>query len=348
MIRPFAYLVPLYAGAVGAKNAAYERGWVKPQRLGWPVVSVGNLAVGGAGKTPLVIRLAQLLKAEGARVDVLSRGYGRRDTERVERVDTAGDAARFGDEPLLIARAAGVPVYVGASRYEAGLLAEREGKGTGVHLLDDGFQHRRLARDFDLVLIDATEPFGFGHVLPRGMLREPLRGLRRASAFLVTRVDQIDDATRASIVDMLRRHNPNAPIYASIHAASVFRSDDHPELIALDALRDRRWFAFCGIGGPSGFVRQLESLGGTNVGRRFFADHHDYTASDLALLAAEAKHASADVLVTTEKDWVKLAALRAPGGLPIWHLDIEIRFPKKEDERALLQQIVAALSRARG
>jgi tetraacyldisaccharide 4'-kinase len=215
-------------------------------------------------------------------------------------------------------------------------------------VLDDGFQHRRLARDFDLVLIDATAPFGFGHVLPRGMLREPVKGLKRASAFLLTRADQIDDSARAAIVERLRQYNPGAPIHHSVHAPSYFRADDRPDSIPLEALRDRRWFAFCGIGGPSGFVRQLETLGGTNAGQRFFADHHDYTSADLEALASEAKRVGANVMVTTEKDWVKLAARPRPEGLPpTWHLDIEIRF-QGDDERALLQQILATVSRARG
>ena len=135
-------LVPLYAAAVRAKNLAYERGWARPKRLRWPVVSIGNLSMGGSGKTPLTIRLAQLLRERGFAVDVLSRGYGRQ-SKVVERVTTGGSAEEFGDEPLLIAEAAGVPVFVGANRYRAGMLAEASAAGPVLHLLDDGFQHRR-------------------------------------------------------------------------------------------------------------------------------------------------------------------------------------------------------------
>ncbi|MGA7318395.1 MAG: tetraacyldisaccharide 4'-kinase, partial [Silvibacterium sp.] len=146
-------LVPLYAAAIGIKNFSYQQGWRQPKRLGWPVISIGNLSVGGAGKTPVVIRLAQLLAEQGCSVDVLSRGYGR-SARNTARVDAEGSAEQYGDEPILIARNARVPVYVGAARYEAGALAEREQLKPGIHLpgihlLDDGFQHRQLARDVD-------------------------------------------------------------------------------------------------------------------------------------------------------------------------------------------------------
>ena len=187
MMRPFAFLVPAYAAAIAAKNAAYERGWAEAKRLGWPVVSVGNLSVGGSGKTPVVIRLAQLLQADGIAVDVLSRGYGR-SGEGVERVDASGDAGRFGDEPVLIARKAAVPVYVGTSRYDAGRLAERSAAGAGIHLLDDGFQHRKLARDLDIVVLHASD-FVEG-LLPAGRLREPLSALKRAQVVVLREEDR--------------------------------------------------------------------------------------------------------------------------------------------------------------
>ena len=153
LLAPFALV---YGSLVRARNARFDR--MAPQRLRWPVVSIGNLSVGGAGKTPLVICLARLLERDGFRPDVLSRGYGR-SSKGIHRVDSAGDAEQFGDEPLLLARAAGVPVYVGASRYDAGLLAEAEiaGEGRHVHLLDDGFQHRQLARNLDIVVIHRSD-----------------------------------------------------------------------------------------------------------------------------------------------------------------------------------------------
>ena len=179
LLAPFALL---YSSLVRARNARLDR--TSPAQLKWPVVSVGNLSVGGTGKTPLVICLAELLGREGFAVDVLSRGYGR-SHRMVERVDTEGSAGRFGDEPLLIARQAGVPVYVGASRYEAGRLAELElgGAGPRVHLLDDGFQHRRLARVVDVVLLHRSDLHQ--RLLPAGRLREPLSSLGRADVIVL-------------------------------------------------------------------------------------------------------------------------------------------------------------------
>src|SRR5579862_9459138 len=149
-------LTLLYAAVVAAKNAAYDRGWSKLQTLRGPVISVGNISVGGSGKTPFVIALAKLLQRQGVEVDVLSRGYGR-SSDSVEQVDPASSAERFGDEPLSIAQSAGVPVYVGASRYTAGLLAESDQSTTRIHLLDDGFQHRKLRRTVDIVLIHRSD-----------------------------------------------------------------------------------------------------------------------------------------------------------------------------------------------
>ena len=151
MNRALLALTPLYAAAVAAKNLAYDRGWLRAEHLRGPVISVGNLSVGGSGKTPLTLRLAELLRERDLAVDVLSRGYGRR-SEATAKVDPQGSAQNFGDEPLLMARA-GVLVYVGDSRYEAGMLAERDAGSPRVHLLDDGFQHRQLARNVDVVVL---------------------------------------------------------------------------------------------------------------------------------------------------------------------------------------------------
>ncbi len=172
----------LYGLAVRARNAFYDRGAFRPRRLQGPVVSVGNLSVGGSGKTPFVLLLGELLKARGLKFDVLSRGYGRR-TRGVAMVDPAGSSQMFGDEPLLIARRLRVPVVVGEDRYEAGMFAENK-FGPQLHLLDDGFQHRALARDFDIVLV--TPEDARDQLLPAGRLREPLAALSRADAVVLT------------------------------------------------------------------------------------------------------------------------------------------------------------------
>jgi tetraacyldisaccharide 4'-kinase len=322
-----ALLTPLqlpYAVVLGVKNLAYERRWLRTCRLGWPVVSVGNLSVGGAGKTPVVLALAEMLRSEGMQVDILSRGYGRRSAIPVERVETVGDAARFGDEPLLLARTAGVPVYVGASRYAAGCLAEQEASAhssvNGVHLLDDGFQHRKLARTFDIVVLHPSD--GAGRLLPAGRLREPLRALRRADLLLLR---EDDTATEAA----LERAGILAPRMRLRRELTV------PSLAGPA-------FAFCGIAHPEEFFRQLRSAGVTLSGTLAFRDHHRFTPRDLEALVARAKGSAA--LLTTEKDLVRLSAearTRLSACAPLLSAGLRVRFADAEGLAALLQARLA-------
>jgi tetraacyldisaccharide 4'-kinase len=278
-------LVPLYAAGAAAKNLAYDRNWVEPHRLRWPVVSVGNLSVGGAGKTPLVIRLAELLARDGLTVDVLSRGYGR-GSRAVEAVDAAGSARQFGDEPLLIAQRTGVPVVLGADRYAAGLLAERSlgSDARALHLLDDGFQHRRLARNVDVVVVHASDLDE--KLLPAGRLREPISSLKRAT-IVVLREEDLD------VEERLRRLGIVAPIWR------MHRTIEVPPQIG-------KAVAFCGIARAQEFFGSLAASGVSLVATRAFTDHHRYTQRDVAALLSSARAAGAQAFVTTEKDTVKL------------------------------------------
>ena len=325
MIRPFAFLVPVYAAAVAAKNAAYDRGQARPQQLNWPVVSVGNLSVGGAGKTPLVIRLAQLLAGENVPVDVLSRGYGR-SSSGVERVDPEGDAARFGDEPLLIARAVKVPVYVGASRYEAGLLAEGEserGSGSiGIHLLDDGFQHRRLARALDIVVVH-TSDFEEG-LLPAGRLREPLASLKRASAIVLRAEDRNLEAE-------LRRRGISAPVWIQHRKLAV-------EFVT-------RVVAFCGIARPEEFFSALRSQNIELAATVTLRDHQAYSQREIDRLTGVLTNSKADCFVTTEKDAARLSRAQRTqleNVAPLRAVPLEVSF---EDERAIVDRLTSLIMR---
>jgi tetraacyldisaccharide 4'-kinase len=319
-----ALLLPLelvYASFVRARNARFDR--MAAQRLRWPVISIGNLSVGGAGKTPLVICLARMLQREGFRADVLSRGYGR-SNQATERVDSAGDAARFGDEPLLIARAAGVPVYVGANRYEAGLLAEAETgeRGLHVHLLDDGFQHRQLARDVDIVVMHRSDLRE--RLLPAGRLREPLSSLERASVIVLREED-------AELAATLRGY-----------AARDCRFWQVRRTLALTGT-GKRALAFCAIARPEEFFRALAAAGVDVVERVSFRDHHRYTARDMERLVKLARRHGCDEFVTTAKDEVKLEAslrlqLNAVAPLRMAALTVEI-----EDEGAAVSQLVSLL-----
>lgn len=315
MMRPFAFLVPVYAAAVAAKNAVYERGWAEAKRLRWPVVSVGNLSVGGSGKTPVVIRLAQLLRADGVAVDVLSRGYGRSGSG-VERVVADGDAARYGDEPLLIARTAGVPVYVGARRYEAGLLAERDAAGEGIHLLDDGFQRRKLARDMDIVVLHASD-LEEG-LLPAGRLREPLSVLKRAHVVVLREEDRGLEAE-------LRRRGIGAEVWIQSRRLVVERLG--------------RAVAFCGIARPEEFFDGLRAQGVDVSATRALGDHQRYSQAELERLAGMLRKHKAVCFVTTEKDAARLTGeqrkwLEAVAPVHVGRL--EVRF---ENEAAVVQQL---------
>ena len=281
MRRALLPLTPLYAAAAAWKNAAYDHGLAKAQRLQWPVISVGNISVGGSGKTPFVICLAKLLQRQGLQVDVLSRGYGR-NSDAVERVDPAGDAERFGDEPLLISQSADVPVYLGASRYAAGLLPESTQACSGIHLLDDGFQHRRLARAVDIVLVHRSD--FQGTLLPAGRLREPIGSLKRASVVVLREED-------GDLEPKLKRLGIDQPIWW------IRRSVVVPGELG-------RVVAFCGIARPDEFLRQPNV---ELVATRAFRDHHHYSDDDARQLIREAQSHAANAFLTTEKDLVRLS-----------------------------------------
>ncbi len=249
-----------------------------PKRLPARVVSVGSLSAGGAGKTPVAMLVVEMLREAGLRVDVLSRGYGR-SGDGVERVDVAGEAARFGDEPMLMARRLGVAVWVGADRFAAGSAAD----DVDAHVLDDGFQHRRLARDLDVVLL--TERDVRDALIPAGDLREPLTALQRADV-VVLREDEADS---------VRGFVPAGKAVWVVRRSLRFASDV-PE----------RMLVFCGIARPEGFVRMVREAGVEVAGTVFFADHHAFGVRDVTGLIAAARAAGATGFCTTEKDAVKL------------------------------------------
>jgi tetraacyldisaccharide 4'-kinase len=280
-------LSAIYGVVVGARNAFYEQHWLRSRRLQEPVISVGNLSTGGSGKTPFVILLGELLKARGIRFDVLSRGYGR-ETRGVLLVDPGGMPRDFGDEPLLIARRLQAPVVVGENRHEAGRFAESR-FGPQLHLLDDGFQHRGLARDFDIVLV--TPEDARDRLLPGGRLREPLQSLRRADAVVL--------ASGAS------------PESFPLAGKTVWRV--RRGIVTQSANRNvaARPVVFCGIARPQNFLLQLRAAGVDPVAEAFFRDHHAYTEKDVRDLLQLRERSEAGGFVTTEKDAVNLGGYLA-------------------------------------
>jgi tetraacyldisaccharide 4'-kinase len=276
-------LTALYGAATALRNTLFDRRVLPSRRLQQPVISVGNLSVGGSGKTPFVIALGELLKARGLPFDVLSRGYGRK-TRGVLIVDPDGNAADFGDEPLLIARKLGVPVIVGESRYLAGQVAEQKFRSQ-LHILDDGFQHRSLARDFDIVLLTERD-FG-DRLLPSGRLREPFSSLARADA-LVLPTDLALDRP------MLRQK-------------LIWRIDRH--LVLKNAPSSP--VVFCGIARPAQFFAQVRVAGIKPATEIAFRDHHAYTTSDINRLRVTHNKLRAAGFLTTEKDAINLGSLQS-------------------------------------
>jgi tetraacyldisaccharide 4'-kinase len=274
-------LAAIYGAGVSLRNGLYKRGTLKQKKLAGPVVSIGNLSVGGSGKTPFVLLLGELLKAREVKFDVLSRGYGRQ-SHGVALVDPAGSARDFGDEPLLIARRLGVPVIVGEERYQAGVMAESK-FGPQLHLLDDGFQHRALARNFDIVLV--TPEDARDRLLPVGHLREPLHSLARADAVVLTSgASPQSFPVKEKLVWRVRRGivPKNVP--------------SHPVV-------------FCGIARPKNFVLQLRTAGIELAAEAFYGDHHAYGERDIRDLLALREKSEADGFVTTEKDAINLGGL---------------------------------------
>jgi tetraacyldisaccharide 4'-kinase len=276
-------LAAIFGIGVGLRNALYDRAWLRTCRLQGPTISVGNLSVGGSGKTPFVLLLGDLLKQRGVKFDVLSRGYGR-ETRGVAEVEPSGSAREFGDEPLLIARRLRVPVILGEDRYEAGIFAEAR-FGPQIHLLDDGFQHRRLARDFDIVLITPEDLRD--RLLPSGRLREPLSSLRRADAIVLTSGALSDSLpVRGKLIWRVRR----GILPRNVPARPV---------------------AFCGIARPQNFLLQLRTAGVEAAAEAIYRDHHAYTETDIQDLLALKQRSEADGFVTTEKDAINLGGYMA-------------------------------------
>jgi tetraacyldisaccharide 4'-kinase len=312
--RPMLWpLVPLYRLGLALRERKFRPGSSSIRRLRWPVVSVGNLSTGGSGKTPFVIALAKALAARGVHVDVLSRGYGRRRSALPLLVACGGAAEQFGDEPLEIARATDVPVYVAEQRYEAGVLAERAG-GSGVHLLDDGFQHRQLARDVDILLLSSDDLAD--HLLPAGNLREALSAFQRASVLAIP----TDDAELERYLEgpiPIDRNAEERPWIGPVWR--LRRRMDVPKI-------DGPVAAFCGIARPEKFFAGLEAAGARVASRIAFGDHHRYSAGDVKRVEAEARRVGATAILTTEKDRVRMGALAGtlPASLPLHAVPLRV------------------------
>ena len=329
LLRP---LAPIYGAVVGWKRRLFETGRLPTRQLKYAVISVGSVSAGGAGKTPVVLLLADMLQRRGYAVRILTRGYGREGSS-VEQVDPAGDVRRFGDEPVLLARRSGAPVYVGANRFRAGRLAEDlPGEGAMVHLLDDGFQHRQLRRDLDIVLLTRRDVEDV--MLPAGNLREPVRALRKADV-IVLREEEAE--ALGEVISSLRGEDGRPVIWQIRRRLDL--------LAAAGSRLPKRPLVFCGIARPESFTGMLEAEGSRPAATVLFGDHHHYEDRDISRLVERARRSGADGFFTTEKDAVKLkkrmrAELEGVGPVVVPELHVEL-----VDEQAAVKQMIALTPR---
>jgi len=329
------YLLSLpYGWAVKARTFFYVNGLFKTRRLPCPVISVGNITVGGTGKTPLVMALAKGLMDRGVRVAILSRGYRRSATSGSIVSDSQTillSPEASGDEPYLLAKnLPGIPVLVGKDRFTQGQGAIQRFGVQGL-ILDDGFQHLRLHRDLNIALLDSRTGFGGGHLLPRGILREPLTHLRRAHLVLLTKVEQMDACS--SLEAEVREAHPSVPIFHSFYEPVCLVGPDG-EQERIESLKGKKVFAFSGIAQPESFTLLLRKLG-MNVAKEVaFPDHYRYTMKDLSWIEKEGREM--DGVVTTEKDMVKLSN-SGVSRLPIWALQIEMKI---REEKEFFQRVM--------
>jgi tetraacyldisaccharide 4'-kinase len=332
-----------YRAALAARAASYRIGLLSTRGLPVPVISVGNVTVGGSGKTPLAEIVVLALREMGARPALISRGYGRR--TRGVRIVADGGGVRLGardggDEPVLLAeRLPGVPVVVGESRYDAGAVAIGTCFANAL-VLDDGFQHRTLRKDLDIVVVSGCDPWGNGRLFPRGSLREPLSALRRAGLVVVT--NPPTKAVVSDIAHVVRRTGSSATVISGAYHPTSLRRGDHGRAEAPEALFGRKVLALAGLAAPRAFVATAEGLGAEVAGLAEFPDHHWYTVGDLARVAARVRKTGAEAVLTTEKDWVRLRET-AQGDVPFWVLSV--RLDMGVDRAALGQALAETLGR---
>jgi len=322
----------VYGGAMALRAECYRRGLLASRHLSCPVVSVGNLTIGGTGKTPMVVYLARRLLVAGKKPAVVSRGYrGALETtggivSDASRILLPAEAA--GDEPWLIANLLkGVPVVVGKDRCRAARIAQRA-FSPDVILMDDGFQHLRMRRSLDLLLLDAARPFGNGRIFPRGVLREPISAAARADAIVLTRSSGQDGPLPPGLENI--RAIDRKPIFRAVHRPRL-RGIASPgaaflpeaAITAAEPLAAKRVFAFSGIARNESFQQSIPALGGRLAGAKGFLDHHRYPAPERAALERAARRAGADLMATTEKDFARLGG-QNPFGMPLAVSGVEI------------------------
>ncbi|MBW2466600.1 MAG: tetraacyldisaccharide 4'-kinase [Deltaproteobacteria bacterium] len=332
--RPFS---PLYSFLMAKRSSLYEKNIFKRHKLEVPVISVGNLVLGGTGKTPLVHYIAKLLKKKNKRPAILSRGYKGASTGPINIVSDGNniliDAEQAGDEPRLLAeKLPGVPIITGKKRSITGRFAI-DTYGVSCLILDDGFQHMSLMRDLDLVLFSAEKLLENNRVLPGGFLREPLTALKRADAFIISGVKRPDDSRITEFINYLHDLFPDTPVFTGTYQPDekIYRmSAGNNDTISIAECRKIPVYGFCGIAQPESFYNLLRNNGLNVVGFESFDDHHAYSLDNIKSLCENGLSCGAQALITTEKDLVKVRAL-LPQDLPLLTLGLKLQMDKSFD-----------------
>lgn len=345
----------VYSVIIRLRNFLYSRGWLKTYRVNAVIFSIGNITVGGTGKTPLVIWLygyinhKSKIKNQNCGVSILTRGYKTRRASCVMRCAKDERNTQYAirganiDEPAILAQSCPqARVIVNPDRV-VGAAEAFDKFGAKILIMDDGFQHRRLARDLDIVTIDAMRPFGYGKLFPAGLLREPVASLKRADAAIITRCDQVLESELNQIENALQAINSDMIIARSMHSPICAKTIGDKE-IGLEGLRDKKIFAFCGIGNPDGFLKTIKKFNSNLVGSKIYNDHYRYTEKDISVICEKAKKLKADLILTTQKDWNRLPIenRKSKIDIPFAYLAIELKFVSGEDK--ITQLIESALA----
>jgi len=318
-----------YTAIIAVRNFLYSKGWLKTRHVNTTVFSIGNITVGGTGKTPLVIWLCKFLQQKGIQCAILTRGYRTRRHNRASSIEYRASSI---DEPAILTESCPQAKVIVNPDRAAGAVEAINKFGAKVLIMDDGFQHRRLQRNLDIVTIDATCPFGYGKMLPAGLLREPVTSLKRADAVVITRSDQVQQAELHKIEENLQQINHNMIVARSMHEPVCAKLADNRE-IAIDSLKGRRIFAFCGVGNPQAFLNTIRSLGVEPVGSKIYNDHHHYTDADISNIREQAMACGTNLILTTQKDWTKIRHLiPTKEGIPLVYLAVELKFLSGEDK----------------
>lgn len=318
-----------YGWVISCRHTLFRGGILPSYTAPCPVICVGNLTTGGTGKTPLVAWLCRHLSQDRKlSIAVLTRGYKSSHTQT--------------DEPAMLEKQLGnIQVVVNADR-AAGTKTALAGGPVDVFVMDDGFQHLRLARDLNILTLDATNPFGYGKLLPAGLLREPITSIERAQCVVITRSDQVSEEKLKALIQTLRCAHPALPVATSVHAPTqVHFAGANPEPSAW--LKDRAVFAFCGIGNPQAFFATLRKLGVRLVGTLVFDDHHHCTQANFDDLHQQALLNKAEILLTTEKNFPDIEAMSTQSSVPVGYLAVELAFESGEDRvKELIEQTLAS------